>query len=160
MTACDDVNNCHLLLSLKSSPIWSHHEWPELTYVASPQPSFCLQFLPLLLCNAFQDAQLQPHRAQTAVATEGGFTVLHKSFRPPKHKAFPSVGVQGLSVLQRTIIFHGESYFLFPMGPLRLTPSPLSAHTRLLFAQSVLFRLDPLPFRDQVDPSHIASSES
>lgn len=46
MTACDEVDSCHLLLVLKSSPIWSHHEWPELTPVVPPSlPSVFSSFL-------------------------------------------------------------------------------------------------------------------
>lgn len=161
MTVCDDGDSSHLLLFLTSFPIWSHHAWSE--YIVPHQPPFCLQSLPLPLCHSFQ--------GRLAAAPQSPGCSYHwrrihstaQNFQPPKHKAFPSVRLQGVPALWRTIILHGESYFLFPLGflgwlwtPFLLTPISSPPHPQFL---------DWMPHPSgnrihQVYPCHAASSQT
>ena len=124
MTACDNGDSYHLLQYLTSFPIWSHHAWPELTWMAPHQSSSCFQSLLLPLHHSFQVPSAATLWSLDCSGTEGGFTAPQRSFQPPKHKA--SSQELGPRVSQ----FFGDHHptwriiFLFPLGILGHPQTP------------------------------------
>lgn len=97
----------------QSWPEWPHISLPPVPVPCSSPPSL---FPGALSCNPVGPG-LQWHWRRIHSTTE----------RLPATKAqsvHPGVGPQGLPVLWRTIIPHGESYFLFPLGILGLPQTP------------------------------------
>lgn len=145
MTACDDVDSCHLLLFWVLSYLES--PWLARVDLQGPIPAFFLSSGPSSSLASFslsRGAQMQCHRAKIAVHW-GRIHRDAQKLTATKAQAFPSVRFQGLPALRRTIILHGESYFLFSIRFSRLTPHPFSAYTNLLPAWSIVVRLNPSP---------------
>lgn len=148
MTTYDNGDSYHLLLYLTSFPIWSHHAWPELTWMAPHQSSSCFQSLPLPLHHSFQAPSAATLWGLDCSGTEGGFMAPQRSFQPPKHKA------SSLELGPRVSQFFGDHHptwrVIFPLssGNFRPPPNTLSTYSHFLWAQSTGFRLDPSPLRE------------